>query len=206
MSNDYLMHYGIKGMKWGVRRYQNSDGTLTSAGKRRYGEGKVGEARFAYKQAKKEYNKAFRKAYYTPNTRYDPDYMQNRAKRRWKTALKKGDEVKAAKETYKREKSKADKSAVKSYNKQFYKAERASNVAEQKWDDVKSQYKNLGRNAVSRFINASKDTDAARKYRSDFNKATSMEDYAEEQWKRASEKYKKTGRNRVERLVNNIRY
>lgn len=30
-----LYHHGIKGMKWGVRRYQNKDGSLTSAGKRR---------------------------------------------------------------------------------------------------------------------------------------------------------------------------
>lgn len=35
--NEYeLYHHGIKGMKWGVRRYQNSDGSLTSAGKKRY--------------------------------------------------------------------------------------------------------------------------------------------------------------------------
>ena len=31
-----LQHWGIKGMKWGVRRYQNKDGTLTDAGKKRY--------------------------------------------------------------------------------------------------------------------------------------------------------------------------
>lgn len=35
--NDYLQHYGIKGMKWGVRRFQNADGSLTAAGKKRYG-------------------------------------------------------------------------------------------------------------------------------------------------------------------------
>lgn len=32
---DILMHYGIKGMRWGIRRYQNLDGTLTDAGKKR---------------------------------------------------------------------------------------------------------------------------------------------------------------------------
>lgn len=30
-----LYHWGVKGMKWGVRRYQNKDGTLTAAGKKR---------------------------------------------------------------------------------------------------------------------------------------------------------------------------
>ena len=32
----YLVHYGIKGQKWGIRRYQNPDGSLTEEGKRRY--------------------------------------------------------------------------------------------------------------------------------------------------------------------------
>lgn len=36
---NYLCHHGIKGMKWGIRRYQNLDGSLTSAGKARYGSG-----------------------------------------------------------------------------------------------------------------------------------------------------------------------
>ena len=32
----YLAHFGIKGQKWGIRRFQNPDGTLTPEGKRRY--------------------------------------------------------------------------------------------------------------------------------------------------------------------------
>lgn len=32
----YLSHHGIRGQKWGIRRYQNEDGTLTNAGKSRY--------------------------------------------------------------------------------------------------------------------------------------------------------------------------
>lgn len=36
MYDQELYHYGVKGMKWGIRRYQNKDGTLTSKGKKRY--------------------------------------------------------------------------------------------------------------------------------------------------------------------------
>lgn len=35
MTSNELYHHGIKGMKWGIRRYQNKDGTLTEAGRKK---------------------------------------------------------------------------------------------------------------------------------------------------------------------------
>lgn len=59
--SDYLMHHGIKGQKWGVRRFQNEDGSLTAAGKARYVTGgtlrstikKVSEMRARHAEKKK---------------------------------------------------------------------------------------------------------------------------------------------------------
>lgn len=50
-----LYHHGIKGQKWGVRRFQNKDGSLTPAGKRRYDEPNIGrnDKQYAGKVEKK---------------------------------------------------------------------------------------------------------------------------------------------------------
>ena len=59
MSN-YIKHHGIKGQKWGVRRFQNKDGTLTPAGKQKYGSKENFEKQ--YPEDRKAATKAVKKA------------------------------------------------------------------------------------------------------------------------------------------------
>lgn len=69
-QTDYLAHHGILGMKWGVRRYQNKDGSLTEAGKMRY----IDTDTNVTKNVKKDYNdlsdEDFRRKYSTTKKTY----------------------------------------------------------------------------------------------------------------------------------------
>lgn len=60
----YLSHHGIKGMKWGVRRFQNPDGTLTQAGKKRYydKEGRLTRAGNEFNRERAERLKQYKKS------------------------------------------------------------------------------------------------------------------------------------------------
>ena len=48
-DEDYLQHHGVKGQKWGIRRYQNEDGSLTAEGRDKYSQ-QGWEARQMYKR------------------------------------------------------------------------------------------------------------------------------------------------------------
>lgn len=67
MDDRELRHWGVKGMKWGVRRYQNKDGTLTKAGKNRY-------ERESKEQGYKDYDESSGKYYKVKNKKGQREY------------------------------------------------------------------------------------------------------------------------------------
>lgn len=88
-EDNSLQHYGIKGQSWGVRRFQNEDGSLTEAGKQRYGYYDRGDGTKDYKRIKKdaandakEYARA--KAYYGEGAGTRRKKIKNRISERMK--------------------------------------------------------------------------------------------------------------------------
>lgn len=57
-TDDYLVHHGIKGQRWGIRRYQNKDGSLTPEGYKHWG---FGMSRKERRKAKKDFKKEYEK-------------------------------------------------------------------------------------------------------------------------------------------------
>ena len=90
VMNDELYHHGIKGQKWGIRRYQNADGSLTEAGQKRYSSSAGGAARRALAKVY-DINEKF----YSKNGRNKTLASMNAAAR--DELLKKADEADKAK-------------------------------------------------------------------------------------------------------------
>lgn len=96
MNNDSLYHHGIKGQQWGVRRFQNPDGTLTLSGRKRLAEKEYELARlkifdenldkntkkYAMAKAKQDYRDAIQQAKYDDQVTRDQAYEARRDARR----------------------------------------------------------------------------------------------------------------------------
>lgn len=117
-SESYLAHHGVKGQKWGVRRYQNEDGSLTPVGRRRYGTVENFNNAQQYRAAKKSYNKAFNDAYRHRIEVYSFKKSKRDAENeRWDKALTKADELNMAKSAYKQSRKEAKRPVSLTVNK-----------------------------------------------------------------------------------------
>lgn len=93
-----LTHHGIKGQKWGQRRFQNEDGTWTAAGKERYGDDGGGQSR----SFRGNVNRALAKVYGVNEKYYSKHgnkVMANANKSAKEAQLKKAEEADKAKNT-----------------------------------------------------------------------------------------------------------
>lgn len=88
----YLEHHGIPGMRWGVRRYQNSDGSLTNAGRKRYGDG-IAKSRSERKAAKAQAKAAKRREKILNNPKLLKKHLNEYSDKEINDALKRFDQM-----------------------------------------------------------------------------------------------------------------
>lgn len=188
--NQYeLYHYGVKGMKRGVRKKPEYTGQARGAYDRMV----------AAKQAKKSANKAYNKAFNKSSSLYGA-YGPGSKKRLNDTAAKAKAANKANAE-YKKAKTDFKKATVKEYKRVSKELDEADMKSFESAMAMRDAYKALGRNRVSRVINAAKGKSPEAKA---YNKAA---DKAFEKKRDEFEKaYRNTGRNYADRILNNIRY
>ena len=117
LGEDYLTHHGVKGMKWGVRRYQNSDGSLTPKGKNREAK-QAKPSRQERKQAEQaqilENTKKAAEAGYKPRSRaFDVSAIGERPVREIEKRIASGTKIDTARREVRIEEQKKTRLAVK---------------------------------------------------------------------------------------------
>ena len=213
--SDSLSHHGIKGQKWGQRRYQNEDGSLTDAGRSRYGNGPIGRIRQRREEKRvkrlNEVNSELRELKgYAKNpkglaaSKVSTAIRNHQIKSLEKTKLKLDPKAREAKKAETRNK-------VREYKKQFDKASEMSDAADEKWREARSQYDSLAKTRVGRIrevIKAQKGNGsaAAKEYLKNADIASEMQDKADEAWRETHKKRMATGKTAVGRFINAVRY
>lgn len=135
-SSNELYHHGIKGMKWGKRRYRNPDGSLTPAGKKRYHSTSITSA--MARRSNEKVDKSFR------------NWDENTKKR--DNAINLGKQANVARLAYEGDKSNKDlKTSYKSANKEYKKALRENTTYRK--GVVKQE---VGRDASRKYLSEAK--------------------------------------------------
>ena len=157
--SDQLYHHGIKGMKWGRRRYQNADGSLTPAGVKRYA--KAGYSQDSYNSNKSKAGKAYDKVTGAHKIAGDVKYSMSSKKANEARANKYLADKEAA-----RQAKETEKYAKKGYAQDAYNSNKSK--AGKAYDKVTGAHKIAGRAKYEM------SSDAERKQRAEKYKAQEM--------------------------------
>ena len=203
-EDNSLMHYGVPGMKWGRRKAVPTSGP----GVKRYGSQLSSNIQAAKAAKRARNNKIIDRA----DRQTEALYSKYGSSKKFRSADGKNvdrmnSELKSSKAQYKKDVANAKKSAVKSYEKEFNKADKAQESADKKWNEVQAKYKSLGKTKLTRTLNAARNkSDLAKEYNKKYNDWEKAQNAADKAWKDAKAAYTQTGRNRVEMIFNNIKY
>lgn len=189
LTKDELYHHGIKGQKWGVRNYQNEDGSLTAAGRERYGYSSGTESyRKGLKEATVQGGLIGRAIYKNKNKEAAAKYKQEKA------------EIKA------RKKADAEldkKNTVKKYIDTEAKAWKTTQKMQGNEAKIRKQMDNVSRNELRSIKKSGKAyTEAGMKLVKQLEKHRQLQQQSQEAWEKAGEAYKATGKNIFERNKN----